>query len=104
MGNNLDVRDANDEPIEIGAKLKYLNTGTLGKASEIIEDDEGIWVLFDTTKLYYKPETLILTAEEAVEAHKKEASAKDVKDYIKQMEEEAKSRDIGEVGQITGGG
>ena len=76
----------------------------MGKASEIIEDDEGIWVLFDTTKLYYKPETLVHTTQEAVEAHEKEASAKDVKDYIKQMEEEAKSRDIGAVGQITGGG
>ena len=32
MGENPDARDANDEPIEIGARLKYLNTGDIGKS------------------------------------------------------------------------
>ncbi|MBP2029273.1 hypothetical protein J2755_000193 [Methanohalophilus levihalophilus] len=104
MEEKPDVRDANDEPIELGAKLKYIKTGTLGKASEIIEDDEGIWVLLDTTKLYYKPETLVLTTEEAPEEHEKEATSRDVKEYLEQMEEEAEARDLNAVRQFTGGG
>jgi hypothetical protein len=104
MEYNLDVRDIKDEPIEIGSKVKYLKTGTLGKVSEIIEDDEGIWVLLDTTKLYYKPKTLILTTEEATEVHEKEASSKEIKDYLRQAEEEATSHDLNEVSQFTGGG
>lgn len=104
MAVNPDVRDANNEPIEIGAKVKYLKTGTLGKATEIMEDDEGIWVLLDTTKLYYKPEKLILTTEEAAEEHEKEVSARDVREYLKHMEEEAEAHDLNAVRQFTGGG
>ncbi|MDK2892773.1 DUF2098 family protein [Methanohalophilus sp.] len=104
MGESPDVWDANDEPIELGAKLKYLKTGTLGKAAEIMEDGEGVWVLLDTTNLYYKPETLILTTEEATIEHEKEATTKDVKEYLKHLEEEAEAHDLNAVRQFTGGG
>lgn len=104
MDDAPEVRDVNGELIEIGSKVKYLNTGTLGKVAEIIAGDDGTWVLLDTTRLYYKPETLILTTEEAVKERKLETSVEMTKDYLREMAEEAAARDLNEVSQFTGGG
>jgi hypothetical protein len=104
MGKTPEVRDINGDRIEIGVRVKYLNTGTLGRAADIMEDEEGVWVLFDTTSLWYKPETLILTDEEAAAETEKKATAGEARDYLRRMEEEAKERDLSAVNQVTGGG
>ena len=43
----------------IGDILKYIPTATVGKVTEIREQDGRVWVKLDLTNLYYDPQFLI---------------------------------------------
>jgi hypothetical protein len=42
----------------VGDIVKYRNTGTVGKVMDIMEEGKKIWVLLDTSNLYYEQSTL----------------------------------------------
>ncbi|MDV0445930.1 hypothetical protein MmiAt1_15340 [Methanimicrococcus sp. At1] len=84
----LKVFDIRGREMKVGDYVKYINTGTIGEITEIMEDDEGIWALLDSTDLYYKIELLELTDEVV----KKEAERRDLEADIEEkirMREEA---------------
>ena len=77
-----------------------MNTDTVGRAVEIKEDDEGIWVLLDTTGLYYNVEALVITDPSALKEKKEESSKFDARDFTKRLE----TQETADIGQVTGGG
>ena len=98
---SIEALDVNGERIVPGTVLRYVNTDTLGRALEIKEDDEGIWVLFDTTGLYYNVEALVITDPSALKEKVEEEKGKfDAKEYVKRFEQQ----ETADIGQVTGGG
>ena len=79
----IEALDVDGNPIVTGSVIRYLNTGTVGRVLEIKEDEDGIWVLMDTTNLYYKPETLVLAdASQIIKEKIERSSVKDAKSYL----------------------
>jgi hypothetical protein len=37
----------------VGDIVKYRNTGTVGKVADVMEEGKKVWVLLDTSNLYY---------------------------------------------------
>jgi Uncharacterized protein conserved in archaea len=95
--------DMGGNPIVIDSVVRYLNTGTVGKVVDLKEDDEGIWVLVDTTGLYYKPETLVIAdASDLKEERVERSSVADAESYMRTYG--GGDDGIADVGQVTGGG
>ncbi|MHC1601744.1 MAG: DUF2098 family protein, partial [Methermicoccaceae archaeon] len=86
--------------------VKYIGTGTTGKVKDIVEDDEGVWVVLDSNELLYKPEYMVYLKEGVKE--KAEAEASYSLEELKRLQEERAERmqaaeaDRGDV--ETGGG
>jgi hypothetical protein len=99
----LEALDMGGSPIVVGSVVRYINTGTVGKVLDIKEDDEGIWIMVDTTGLYYKPETLIIAdASDLKEERMASSSVKDVESYMRSYG--AGDGSTADIGQVTGGG
>ncbi|MFP4655102.1 MAG: DUF2098 domain-containing protein [Methanohalobium sp.] len=90
------VTDINGSPIEIGTNVGYINTGTVGKVTDIKEDEDGLWVLIDKKELYYKPELLEIT--ETISRRIKE------KPTAKSRPGEEETEAPEDISHITGGG
>ncbi len=96
------VLDMGGSQIVKGSVVRYMNTGSIGRVTEIMVDDEGTWVMMGTTGLYYKPGTLVLADESDLKQERLATSnAKDAESYVRSQGTEAGSIDIG---QVTGGG
>ncbi|MCL2863531.1 MAG: DUF2098 domain-containing protein [Methanimicrococcus sp.] len=86
--SKLQVFDIRGKEIKAGDFVKYINTGTVGEILEIMEDEEGVWALLDSTELYYRVDFLELTGE----VFKREAKRKDLEAGIEEkirIQEEA---------------
>lgn len=90
-------------PIGIGSVVRYLNTGTVGRVADLKEDEEGIWVLVDSTGLFYKPEALVIADESDIKGEMKaRTSVKEAESYIESYNAEDEAGY--DIGQVTGGG
>lgn len=100
---NIEVLDIDGNPIVIDSVVRYINTGTVGRVLDLKEDEDGIWALMDTTGLYYKPETLVLTdASEIIKEKIERSSVKDAKSYLDNY---SSVDDVtADIEQVTGGG
>jgi hypothetical protein len=80
----LEVEDVRGKPILKGFHVRYSGTGSTGEAVDLKSDDNGTWVLLDTTDLWYKSEFV-----EVID----EAEYKKIKDHtiFKTEEKEADS-------------
>ncbi|MHC1592578.1 MAG: DUF2098 domain-containing protein [Methermicoccaceae archaeon] len=93
-------------PLKRSSAVKYIGTGTTGKVKDIVEDDEGVWVVLDSNELLYKPEYMVYLKEGVKE--KAEAEASYSLEELKRLQEERAERmqaaeaDRGDV--ETGGG
>jgi hypothetical protein len=98
-----EVLGMDGNPIITGSVVRYIKTGTVGKVTDIMEDSEGIWVMVDTTGLFYKPETLVIAdPSELKEERVARISASDAESYVRSS---GASADAGvDIGQVTGGG
>ncbi|MEZ5334133.1 MAG: DUF2098 domain-containing protein [Methanolobus sp.] len=91
------------EPLETGSAVRYVNTGTVGRVVDLMEDDTGIWVLLDSTNLFYKPGTLVIVDESELKSEMKaRTSVEDAESYIKKYAAEDEAGY--DIGQVTGGG
>lgn len=92
-----------DNPIEKGSVVRYMSTGTVGRVIDIKEDEEGIWVLLDSSGLFYKPETLVSADESDLkEEMGLRTSAEDAESY---MRTDVTDDEAGyDIGQVTGVG
>lgn len=66
--------DMKNHEISVGAHVKYAGTHTRGKVKEIRVDGGSIWVLIDSTDLYYDPRHVELVSKE-METIDKEAQS-----------------------------
>jgi hypothetical protein len=97
----IEALDINGDAIIVGTVLRYINSDTVGRAVEIKEEDDGIWVLLDTTGLFYNVEALIIADPSALKVrHDNEKSEFNAKEYVKRFE----SVETADIGQVTGGG
>ena len=83
--------DIRGREMKVGDYVKYINTGTVGEVTEIMEDDEGIWALLGSTELYYKIEFLELTDEVTKEKAKRRSLEADIEEKIQMREDAIKS-------------
>ena len=91
------------EPIETGSAVRYINTGTVGRVVDLKEDDDGIWVLLDSTGLFYKPETLVIVDESELKGEMKaRTSVEDAEAFMRSYNAENEAGY--DIGQVTGGG
>lgn len=89
--------------IEVGSVVRYIHTGTVGRVTDIKEDEDGIWLLLDSSQLFYKPETLVIADEgELKEEMKLRTSVEDAEAYMRTYE--ADNEAGYDIGQVTGGG
>lgn len=58
------LEDVRGIPITKGNHVRYTGTGTTGEVTDQRSDDEGNWVLLDTTELWYKTDSLEVIKEE----------------------------------------
>jgi hypothetical protein len=59
----VEVEDVRGKPIQKGVHVRYTGTGSAGEVINFKSDDNGAWVLLDTTDLWYKSEFLEIIAE-----------------------------------------
>ncbi|WP_340820328.1 DUF2098 domain-containing protein [Methanolobus sp. WCC4] len=91
------------DPIVTGSVVRYVNTGTVGRVVDIMQDEEGIWVLLDSTGFLYKPEALVMADEsELREDMKPRTSVEDAETYIRTYE--AENDASFDATNVTGGG
>jgi hypothetical protein len=97
------VFDIRGREMKVGDYVKYINTGTVSKVTEIMEDDEGIWAFLNATELYYKIEFLELTDEITKEKAKRRDLESDIEEKIQMREEAIESLQKIESRDATGG-
>ena len=101
----IEAYDINGTVIEIGTRVKYINTDTIGVVTDIKRDPDGEWALVDKTDLYYNVKALELTdVEIKVDTGEHEVTASDAAQYLKKQAEAMGSRKFEEVTSSTGGG
>ncbi|MGB9200943.1 DUF2098 domain-containing protein [Methanobacterium sp.] len=59
----MEVEDVRGKPIQKGIHVRYTGTGSAGEAVDFKTDDQGTWVLLDTTDLWYKTNSLEVIGE-----------------------------------------
>ncbi len=104
--NNLPDEQENrqNKILVVGSNVRYENTGTIGVIEDIIEDEEGVWALLDTTGLYYRLETLSITEQKAHKEREVTADRETTRKTLEQQAEMAEAGSLEEVYQATGGG
>ncbi len=101
--SEIKVSDMEGNALQIGNFVEYINTGTKGRITEIISDDEGTWALIDKTNLYYKPE--VLRRAKSVkenELEEKIFSREEINEAL-EKQKEASNAEMGDVSLESGG-
>jgi hypothetical protein len=99
--DSIQAHDINGAPIVVGSYVLYLNTGTAGKVLEIKQEEGVMWIMMDTTGLYYNVEALVVTDADAVKVKMEREEGK--VDKAELAREQVPER-IVDIGQVTGGG
>lgn len=89
--SELQVFDIRGKEIKVGDYVKYINTGTIGEITELMEDEEGVWAFLDSTELYYKIDFLELTDEVVKKEAKRRDLEADIEEKIRLREEAVES-------------
>ena len=101
----IEAYDINGTVIEIGTRVKYINTDTVGVVTDVMRDSDGEWALVDKTDLYYNVKALEVTdAEVKAEVKEHEATKDDAAYYLKKQAEAMGAQKIEDATQATGGG
>ena len=100
---NFEFFDTRGRKIKVGDYVKYINTGTVGKIIEIMEDDEGIWAYLESTELYYKIEFLEFTEEIPIAEIRRRDLEADIEEKISIRESAVESFQSAESRDAPGG-
>jgi len=72
-----------------GDIVKYRNTGTVGKIVDIMDEGKKVWVLLDTSNLYYDQTTLDPASEDEYRgAAEREKGLRDQLEDIQRLRDE----------------
>lgn len=96
----------NKKTIKVGDAVKYVNSDTVSRIAEIKKDDQGkVWVLLETTDLWYKEETLECTDIKPPEKkEQREFTAEELEERFRKERETIQAFDLGKAGGGGAGG
>jgi len=96
----------NKKPIRVGDAVKYVNSDTVSRVSEIKKDEQGkVWVLLESTDLWYREENLELTDIKPTEKREdREYTAEELEERFRKDREVAQSFDLAKIGGGGGSG
>lgn len=96
----------NKKIIRAGDAVKYVNSDTVSRVSEIKKDEKGkIWVLLESTDLWYREENLELTDIRPTEKREeREYTAEELEDRFRKERETVQGFDLGKIGGGGGAG
>ena len=93
----------NKKTIKVGDAVKYVNSDTVSRVTEIKKDEQGkVWVLLESTDLWYREETLEPTDIKPKE--KKEERKLTTEELEEKFRKETETLQGFEVGKAGGGG
>jgi hypothetical protein len=96
----------NKKPIKIGDTVKYVNSDTVSRVTEIKKDEHGkVWVLLGSTDLWYRDETLEQTEMKAKEKKEdEEFTSEELEERFRKQRETMQAFDLGKAGGGGAGG
>jgi hypothetical protein len=96
----------NKKTIKVGDTVKYVNSDTLSRVTDIKKDEQGkVWVLLESTDLWYREETLEPTDIKAKEKkEEKEFTAKELEERFRKAKETMEAFELGKAGGGGAGG
>ena len=93
----------NKKTIKVGDAVKYVNSDTVSRVTEIKKDEQGkVWVLLESTDLWYREETLEPTDIKPKE--KTEERKLTTEELEERFRKETETLQGFEVGKAGGGG
>lgn len=93
----------NKKTIKVGDAVKYVNSDTVSRVTEIKKDEQGkVWVLLESTDLWYREETLEPTDIKPKE--KREERKLTTEELEERFRKETETLQGFEVGKAGGGG
>jgi|SRR5664280_675531 hypothetical protein len=110
----MEIEDVRGKPIQKGVHVRYTGTGSAGEVVDFRTDDNGTWVLLDTTDLWYKTQSLEVIGETEYSKMKnhtifkseKEQEDADSKESVKDKIKKSKSKfeDVDMSNELCDGG
>jgi len=96
----------NKKSIKAGDTVKYVNSDTVSRVTEIKKDEQGkVWVLLESTELWYREETLEPTEIKAKEKkEERELTAEELEERFRKQRETMQAFDLGKAGGGGAGG
>lgn len=96
----------NKKLIKAGDTVKYVNSDTVSRVTEIKKDEQGkVWVLLERTELWYREETLEPTEIKAKEKkEERELTAEELEERFRKERETMQGFDLGKAGGGGAGG
>lgn len=96
----------NKKTIKVGDAVKYVNSDTLSRVTEIKKDEQGqVWVLLESTDLWYREETLEYTdLKPAEKREQREFTAEELEERFRKERETIQGFDLGKAGGGGAGG
>lgn len=96
----------NKKPIKAGDTVKYVNSDTVSRVTEIKKDEQGkVWVLLESTELWYREENLEITELKAKEKkEERELTAEELEERFRKERETMQAFDLGKAGGGGAGG
>lgn len=96
----------NKKTIEVGDTVKYVNSDTISRVTKIKKDEHGkVWVLLESTDLWYRDETLEPTEMKAKEKKEdREFTSEELEERFRKQRETMQAFDLGKAGGGGAGG
>ncbi|HII80124.1 MAG TPA: DUF2098 family protein [Methanosarcina sp.] len=96
----------NKKTIKVGDAVKYVNSDTVSRVTEIKKDEQGnVWALLESTDLWYKEETLEYTDLKPTEKREqREFTAEELEERFRKERETMQAFDLGKAGGGGAGG
>ncbi|MFZ2499257.1 DUF2098 domain-containing protein [Methanosarcina sp.] len=96
----------NKKPITVGDSVKYVNSDTVSRVIEIKKDEQGqVWVLLESTNLWYREETLEPTDIKPKEKkEEREFTPEELEERFRKEKETIQNVDLGKAGGGGAGG
>ncbi|MDD2614583.1 MAG: DUF2098 family protein [Methanosarcina sp.] len=95
----------NKKPIKAGDAVKYVNSDTVSRVTEIKKDEQGnVWALLESIELWYREETLELAEIKAKETEEEVLTAEELEERFRKNRETMQTFDLGKAGGGGAGG
>jgi hypothetical protein len=96
----------NEKTIKLGDIVKYVNTDTISRVIDLKKDEQGkVWVLLESTNLWYRDKTLEPTDIKAREKEEeKKLTAEELDERFRKLKETMQAFELGKAGGGGAGG